>query len=153
MLLLVLAVTKFSYSSFGVCLSDISCKVSTLFLTVTIYLFFYVGYRNIHETYVTANNSTNNKVVFSIFPITHMAVQKQGDQHEHTFSNYMRIRDVVQKTCLRRWTIGKSGERGSGISVLVARHDDDDDDDDNIITTINSLWKCLGQEGKNVFRH
>ena len=27
-----------------------------------------------------------------------------------------------------RWTIGKSGERGSGISVLPARHDDDDDD-------------------------
>ena len=58
----------------------------------------------------------------------HMAVQKQDDQHEHTFSNYVRIRDVVQKTCLRRWTIGKSGERGSGISVLPARHDDDDDE-------------------------
>ena len=56
----------------------------------------------------------------------HMAVQKQDDQHEHTFSSYVRIRDVVQKTCLRRWTIGKSGERGSGISVLPARHDDDD---------------------------
>ena len=55
----------------------------------------------------------------------HMAVQKQDDQHEHTFSNYVRIRDVVQKTCLRRWTIGKSGERGSGIYVLPARHDDD----------------------------
>ena len=27
--------------------------------------------------------------------------------------------------------IGRSGERGSGISVLVARHDDDDDDDDD----------------------
>ena len=58
----------------------------------------------------------------------HMAVQKQDDQHEHTFNNYVRIRDVVQKTCLKRWTIGKSGERGSGISVLPARHDDDDDD-------------------------
>ena len=52
--------------------------------------------------------------------------QKQDDQHEHTFGNYVRIRDVVQKTCLRRWTIGKSGERGSGKSVLPARHDDDD---------------------------
>ena len=31
-----------------------------------------------------------------------MAVQKQDDQHEHTFSNYVRIRDVVQETCLRR---------------------------------------------------
>ena len=38
----------------------------------------------------------------------------------------VRIRDVVQKTCQRRWTIGKSGGRGSGISVLSARHDDDD---------------------------
>ena len=55
----------------------------------------------------------------------HMAVQKQDDQHEHTFSNYVRIQDVVQKTCLRRWTIGKSVERGSGISVLPARHDDE----------------------------
>ena len=40
----------------------------------------------------------------------------------------MRIRDAVQTTCQRRWTVGKSGERGSGISVLTARHDDDDDD-------------------------
>ena len=51
----------------------------------------------------------------------------QDDQHEHTFSNYVRIRDVVLKTCLGRWTIGKSGESGSGISVLPAQHDDDDD--------------------------
>ena len=27
---------------------------------------------------------------------------KQDDQHEHTFSNYVRIRDVVLKTCLVR---------------------------------------------------
>ena len=58
-----------------------------------------------------------------------MAVQKQDDQHEHTFSSYVRIRDVVLKTYLGRWTIGRSGERGSGISVLPARYDDDDDDD------------------------
>ena len=57
-----------------------------------------------------------------------MAVQKQDDQHEHTFSSYVRIRDVVLKTCLGRWTIGRSGERGSGISVLPARYDDDDDE-------------------------
>ena len=61
----------------------------------------------------------------------HMAVQKQDDQHEHTFSSYVRIRDVVLKTYLGWWTIGRNGERGSGISVLPARHDDDDDDDDN----------------------
>ena len=69
-----------------------------------------------------------------------MAVQKQDDQYEHTFSNYVRIRDVVQKTCLRRWTIGKSGERGSGISVLLARHHDDDDDDMyKIVLALNNL--------------
>ena len=49
-------------------------------------------------------------------------------RHEHTFSSYVRIRDVVLKTYLGRWTIGRSGERGSGISVLPARYDDDDDD-------------------------
>ena len=57
-----------------------------------------------------------------------MAVQKQDDQHEHTFSSYVRIRDVVLKTYLGWWTIGRSGERESGISVLPARYDDDDDD-------------------------
>ena len=48
--------------------------------------------------------------------------QKQDDQHERTFSSYVwGYRFVVLKTCLGRWTIGRSGERGSGISVLPAR--------------------------------
>ena len=58
----------------------------------------------------------------------HMAEQKQDDQLEHTYSSYVRMQDVALKTNQRRWTIGRSGERGSGISVLVARHDDGDDD-------------------------
>ena len=58
----------------------------------------------------------------------HMARQKQDDQHEHTFSSYVRIRDVALKTCQRRWTIGRSGKRGSGISVQAAQCDDDDDE-------------------------
>ena len=41
----------------------------------------------------------------------------------------LRTQDVTLKTCRRRWMIGRSGERWSGISVLAARHDDDDDDD------------------------
>ena len=57
-----------------------------------------------------------------------MAKQKQEDQHEHTYSSYVRIRDVALKTCQKQWMIGRSGERGSGISMLAARHDDDDDD-------------------------
>ena len=62
----------------------------------------------------------------------HMAVQKQDDQLELTYSNYVRIQDVTLKTCRRRWVIGRSGERGSGISVLAARHDEDDDDDNSV---------------------
>ena len=46
----------------------------------------------------------------------------------HTYSSSVRIRDVALKTCQRRWMIGRSGERGSGISVLAAWHDDDDFD-------------------------
>ena len=61
-----------------------------------------------------------------------MAAQKLDDQLEHTYSSYVRIRDVARKTCQRGWTIGRSGERGLGISVLAVRHDDDDDDEDDI---------------------
>ncbi len=56
-----------------------------------------------------------------------MAKQKQDDQFEHTYCSYVRIRDEALKTCQRQLMIGRSGERGSGISVLAARHDDDDD--------------------------
>ena len=35
--------------------------------------------------------------------------------------------DVALKTYRERWTIETGGGRGSGTSVLVARHDDDDD--------------------------
>ena len=58
----------------------------------------------------------------------HMAEQTQADLLEHTYNSYVIIRDVALKTCQRRWTIGESGERGSGISVLAARHDDDNDE-------------------------
>ena len=57
-----------------------------------------------------------------------MAEQKQDGQRELTYSSYVKTQDVTLKTCRRRWTIGRSGERLSGISVLAARHDDDDDD-------------------------
>ena len=69
----------------------------------------------------------------------HMAKQKQDDQLEHTYSSNVRIRNVVLKTCQRRWMIGRSGERESGISVLAARHDDDDDDDDDDIAVCKQM--------------
>ena len=56
----------------------------------------------------------------------HMAGQKNDTKLEHTFSSYVRIREVALKFCQRWWTIGRSGERGSGISMLAARHHDDD---------------------------
>ena len=59
----------------------------------------------------------------------HMAKQKQDDQLEHTNSSDVRRRDVALTTCQRRWIIERSGEKGSGISMLAARHVDDDDDD------------------------
>ena len=65
------------------------------------------------------------RVMYSYGP-PHMAGQKQDEQLEHTFSSYVRIQDVALKTDQRRWTIGGSGERGSGISVLAAQHDVDD---------------------------
>ena len=57
----------------------------------------------------------------------HVAEQKQDGPLEHTYSSYVRIRDVALNTCQKRWTIGRSDERGSGISVLAARHETDDD--------------------------
>ena len=74
------------------------------------------------DTQDTAEEArTNSSVMYSNGP-THIAKQKQDDQH-------VGIRDVTLKTCQKRWMIGRSGERGSGISVPVARLDDDDDDD------------------------
>ena len=56
-----------------------------------------------------------------------MDVQVWDDQHELTYSSYVRTRVVILKTCRRRWVIGRNGERRSGISAQTARHDDDDD--------------------------
>ena len=79
------------------------------------------------DTQDTAGEArTNSSVMYSYGPL-HIAKQKQDDQLEHTYSSYVRIRDVALKTCQKRWMIGRSGERGSGISVLAAWHDDNDD--------------------------
>ena len=45
-------------------------------------------------------------VIYSYGPF-HMAKQKQSD--------------LLEGTCRKRWTTGRGGERGSGISVLMAR--------------------------------
>ena len=66
---------------------------------------------------------TNSSVMYSYGP-PYMAKQKRDNQPELTYSSYVRTQDVTLKTCRRRWMIGRSGERWSGISVLAARHDD-----------------------------
>ena len=70
---------------------------------------------------------TSSLVMYSYGPL-HMAHQCQGDQLEPTYSSSVRIRGLALKTCRKRWTIGRGGERGSGISVLMAGKDDNDDD-------------------------
>ena len=72
--------------------------------------------------------------------LPHMANQKQEDELEHSYSSYVMIRDVILKTCRRRWMIGRRGERGSGISVLAARHDDDDE---KCLQYFGNVWHNL----------
>ena len=54
-----------------------------------------------------------------------MNEQNQDDQLEPTYSSSVPIRDVVLKTCRKKWTIGRGGKRGSVISALMVRQDDD----------------------------
>ena len=56
-----------------------------------------------------------------------MDEQRQDDQLEPTYTSYVPIQDVALKTCRKQWMIGRGGERGSGISVLMVQHDDDDE--------------------------
>ena len=63
--------------------------------------------------------------MYSCGPL-HMDEQKQYDQLEPTHSHYVPLQDVALKTSRKKWMIGRGAERGSGISVLMARRDDDD---------------------------
>ena len=65
---------------------------------------------------------TNSKLMYSCGPL-HMDEQRQDDQVEPTYISSVPIRDVVLKTNRKQWTIGWGGDRGSGISVLIARDD------------------------------
>ena len=68
--------------------------------------------------------------------IFHMDEQRQVDQLESTYNSSVSIQDVALKTYRKRWTIEKGGEKGSGISVLMVRHDDDDDDDSETMRSV-----------------
>ena len=75
--------------------------------------------------------------MYSYGPL-HMDEQKQDDQLEPTYSSSVQIQDVVMKTCRKQWTIEKGGEKGSGISVLMAWQDDDDDDYEILLDSLTS---------------
>ena len=61
-----------------------------------------------------------------------MDEQRQDNQLEPIYNNSVPIKDIAWKTSRERWTIETGGEKGSGRSMLAARHDEDDDNDDVI---------------------
>ena len=72
--------------------------------------------------------------------------QKQDDQLEPTYNSSVPIQDVALKTYRKRWAIEKGGGRGSGISVLMARHDDDDEWGSNCGTGLLSIYSRCSAE-------
>ena len=74
----------------------------------------------------------------------HRDDQRQDVQLGHTYSSSVPILDVARKTFQEQWTIWRSGEGGSEISMLIAWHDDDDDND--TYTKLNWLnWNYLNK--------
>ena len=72
----------------------------------------------------TAGESGTGLISDVLLWTPHVAEQKQGNLLEPTYSSSVRIWDVALRTGQERWTIGRSGERGFGISVLAARQND-----------------------------
>ena len=56
-----------------------------------------------------------------------MDVQRLDDQLEPTYISSVPIQDVALRTSRKQWTIGRGGESGSGISVVMVWRDDNDD--------------------------
>ena len=77
---------------------------------------------------------TSSLEMYSYGPL-HTAQKKQGDQLKPTYSSSVRIRGVAFRSSRKWLTIGRDGERGPGISVLMARQDDDDE-----------IWSIQGKE-------
>ena len=135
--------------------SDLTDKMKGSFFQAVVVLILLYGWitwtltkrleKKLDGNYTHKNTASNTEQVLAATPpqgtnytATYLLSRKlskldeqdmQDDQLEHTFSSYVRIRDVALKTYQRRWKIGRSGERRSGISVLAARHDDDDDNE------------------------
>ena len=66
---------------------------------------------------------TSSWVMYFCGPL-HMDEQRQDIQFKPTYSSSEPIQDVALRICWKQWTIGRCGERRSGISVLIAWHND-----------------------------
>ena len=69
---------------------------------------------------------SRDNLISDVLPWAPVDEQKQDDQPESTYNSSVPIRDVAPKTCQKQWTIGRGGEKGSVIPLLMAWHDDDD---------------------------
>ena len=70
---------------------------------------------------------SRDELISDVLPRTPTYGRAKAGRPARTYNSSVRIQDVALMTCQRQWTIGRSGKRGSGITVQVARHDDDDD--------------------------
>ena len=52
--------------------------------------------------------------------------QRLDNQLEPIYNSSVPIQDVAWRTCREQWMIEMGGKRGSGRSVLAARHDDEE---------------------------
>ena len=65
-------------------------------------------------------------MTYSCGPL-HIKEQRQDDQQEPIYDSSVSIQGVALKTCRKHWTTENCGEKGSGISMLMARYDVDDE--------------------------
>ena len=84
---------------------------------------------------------TNSLVIYSCGPL-YMDEQRQDDQLKPTYSSSVLIQDVALGTCWKLWTIGRGGEKRSGISMLMAQHDDDEELQ-HLLFSLNILMEIL----------
>ena len=54
---------------------------------------------------------SRDKLISDVLLWTRSHGQAKAEQPARTYSRSVRIRDVAQRTCQKRWTIGRSGER------------------------------------------
>ena len=69
-----------------------------------------------------------------------MDKQREDDQLKPIYNSSVPIQDIALKTYWEQWMIETGDERGSGRSMLAARHDDDDDDDKKDLALNDLKW-------------